>query len=221
VRTKLHINYWFLYPCLLWVIASAIILINFSSKETFQFINTAHSDGMDTLMPFISMLGEGILFGIVLIVLIFRLPRNQRVLYFIWASSSIMFTSVISHILKNWNSTPRPMTLWGSEAWFHHLSSWPDLYQKSFPSAHTSSAFALLFIISVLLPIRYRVYGLHCFLLALMVAWSRLYLAAHVLTDVVTGSFIGVVVPLVALLVINRIGSSSKKLNNVPPDNLA
>lgn len=64
----------------------------------------------------------------------------------------------------------------------------------SFPSGHTTLAFAVAFIISRILPKRYSI---PAFLMAALVAFSRLYLGVHYPTDILGGICIGYVAGLI------------------------
>ena len=71
------------------------------------------------------------------------------------------------------------------------MPQWPVLMKNSFPSGHTTGAFSLMCFLSFMLPARYRPWGIVLFFIALMVAYSRLYLAAHFYEDAYVGSIIG------------------------------
>ncbi len=60
----------------------------------------------------------------------------------------------------------------------------------SFPSSHAANAFALAYVLSA----RWRRAGFLWFALALVVAYSRLYLNRHFLSDVVVGAAIGLTI---------------------------
>jgi membrane-associated phospholipid phosphatase len=60
----------------------------------------------------------------------------------------------------------------------------------SFPSGHTTAAFSLFFCLSFFS--RNNTLQLACFLSALLVAFSRVYLSQHFFEDITVGSFIGV-----------------------------
>lgn len=57
----------------------------------------------------------------------------------------------------------------------------------SFPSGHTVTAFALAYVLAQ----AYPKWSLACYMLAAIVAVSRVYLASHFLSDVVAGAAIG------------------------------
>ena len=74
----------------------------------------------------------------------------------------------------------------------------PDGEQKrsnsSFPSSHAANAFALAWVLGA----RWRRGMPLCFALALLVAFSRMYLNRHFLSDVVVGALIGMALTRVA-----------------------
>ena len=69
--------------------------------------------------------------------------------------------------------------------------SGPRLSEKyhAFPSGHTASSTAFF---AVLLLVRWRI-GLACMLIPLLIAFSRMYVAAHYLSDVVFAALLGFV----------------------------
>ncbi len=58
----------------------------------------------------------------------------------------------------------------------------------SFPSGHAATAFTAAFVLSTLFP-RWRII---LFGAAVLIAFSRLYLAQHYISDVIAGSFLGI-----------------------------
>jgi membrane-associated phospholipid phosphatase len=65
----------------------------------------------------------------------------------------------------------------------------------AFPSSHAANAFAIAFVVAR----RWRRLWPACFALALAVAWSRVYLDRHWLSDVVAGAALGVLLAWLAL----------------------
>lgn len=64
----------------------------------------------------------------------------------------------------------------------------------SFPSAHATWAFAGAVLTCLVNP----VWGAIALVLAVLVAWSRVYVGVHYLSDVVAGAIVGTIVSLVA-----------------------
>jgi membrane-associated phospholipid phosphatase len=63
-------------------------------------------------------------------------------------------------------------------------------HADSFPSGHTTSAFALATTIAIIS--KDKKIGLFCFILAALTGYSRIYLGQHFLEDVGFGSLLGV-----------------------------
>ncbi len=135
-------------------------------------------------------LGEPVAYVVVGLILAFRSLR---------AAASLpvagVVVSLVSVVLKLLFAHDRPFV------WFQKMR--PDdvltlvdgvqVYTgaTSFPSGHTMSAFAL-FTLAALWGSRRAWWQVLCFLLALLVGVSRIYLAQHFLQDVVAGSVPGV-----------------------------
>lgn len=199
------INRWFIYPYLVLLLGSIPFILIYPSEVSFKMINGQFTESMDIFMPYITGLGEGLAVVIMLLIALFIIPRKCRRFYLIWTILSVVLTSLISHLIKNLVNASRPLGLLKDSGWVHHLESWPFLYIKSFPSAHTSSIFVTMLIISTLLRGPYKVYGLHFLLIATMVGWSRIYLAAHFMEDIVVGSMIGVAIGIITLFLLKRL----------------
>ncbi|HYX08538.1 MAG TPA: phosphatase PAP2 family protein, partial [Bacteroidales bacterium] len=84
----------------------------------------------------------------------------------------------------------RPYKIFADTPGLHLVEGVKMYANHSFPSGHTASAFGMFFILSWLVPQRYL--KILFFLLAFLVAYSRMYLSEHFLIDVTVGSVIGV-----------------------------
>lgn len=73
------------------------------------------------------------------------------------------------------------------------------LSDYSFPSGHTCASFASAFVYYRLLP---RKYGVMTMVLAVLIAFSRLYLGVHYPTDVLGGFLIGVLSSILAYQIV-------------------
>jgi undecaprenyl-diphosphatase len=105
------------------------------------------------------------------------------------AALSLALASVLSGLLKGLVDRPRPALTDGAIA-----PAVPTPDSPSFPSGHTTTAFATAVAVSVLHP-RLRVPLL---ILAGVVGLSRAYLGVHFWVDVAAGALLGTLVGLVA-----------------------
>ena len=183
-------NPYFLFPFLLWIVIGGLLLDSLSKEELFFAVNTHNSHFADVAMFYTTWLGEGS-FIIVLLVALFVFPRLRNRQYFIAAVLCNVTPLLIQKGIKAVVSAPRPQLYFKGDPALHCLPEWPKLVLGSFPSGHSEGAFALFCFLSLLLPARYRAFGLLFFILALAVCYSRIYLAAHFFEDVYVGSIIG------------------------------
>ncbi len=196
-------NPWFLLPFVIWVIAGAVLLFSAGDVAIFRFINQHHSPFLDIMMYYSTMLGEGMFIALVLLVLLGKSGlRNWW--YFTAALLSAVLPSLITQLIKRSMDAPRPLKFFGEVDWIHLLPHWPRHMEHSFPSGHTCGAFAFFTFLAILLPPRYRSWGIILFVLAALVAYSRIYLAVHFMRDVYVGSLLGTGFTLLVIALMNR-----------------
>lgn len=140
--------------------------------------NAFHHGPLHTFWRGISQLGDVGWFWIFTAVLLALNPKTRSV--GLAAIAALALSTFISNvILKNAIMRPRPFeALPGLLPLVTHASG------SSFPSGHTTAAFACAFVYWLLLP---KFIGLPAMLLAVLIAFSRLYLGVHYPLDVLGG----------------------------------
>ena len=154
------------------------------------------NDFMTRFWKFITSLGNlGTIWIIISLVLIF-IPKTKKigVMSGIALILSLIFINII---LKNMVASPRPFTEIENLVC---LVSKPREY--SFPSGHASSSFASAVIFLKKLKKRYSI---PLFLLAVMIAFSRLYIGVHYPTDVLCGAIFGTLIGFLAMWIYDKI----------------
>ena len=185
-------NAYFLVPFIAWVIGGGFTLIMFAKRDLFLSINGRSSSFGDVSLYYITMLGQAeIIIPTLFLLLIF--PRFRNWWYITTALLCNLVPFFIQHFIKDWLNWPRPQLVFKNVAPIHFLPDWPVLLHSSFPSGHSQGAFSFFCFLSLVLSTRFRKAGILCFLLALSVGYSRIYLAAHFFEDVYVGSIIGTV----------------------------
>ena len=183
-------NPFFLIPFIIWIVAGGIALLLFNKEELFRFFNANHTAALDSLMYYVTRTGEGVFTAVVLLMLFaFRTLRNWW--YVIAALGCTVLSALLTQAVKSYVNAPRPLNYFKEASWIHTLPDAPRLFNRSFPSGHACGAFALFCLLSLLLTPRYRAYGIVFFIFALLVGYSRMYLAAHFFSDVYVGSILG------------------------------
>lgn len=150
---------------------------------------------MDTVMPLVSALGNSGMIWIIWSILLLLFPKSRKTGM---AMAAGLFLEVLccNVVLKPLIARARPCDV---NTAVQLLISRPADY--SFPSGHTGSSFAAA---SVLYFERHRC-RFAAGILAVLIAFSRLYLYVHYPTDVLAGAVIGCMAGYAAYLILERI----------------
>jgi membrane-associated phospholipid phosphatase len=179
-------NAFFLIPYLIVLLALIPILILYSKPEIHLWINQHNSAFSDLFFKYITFLGDGLFIIVPAIILIFFSLRD-----FVFLLVAYFSTGLFAQLLKRvfFNDVIRPSRYFHDIASLHLVDGVSLLNGRSFPSGHSTSAFALFLCLALLSSNRFV--KLACFILACLVAFSRVYLSQHFLIDVFAGSLIG------------------------------
>lgn len=181
--------HWFLIPAVLFIAGSAVISMLFPREVIHMEMNSWHSPFTDRLFRWWTFLGDGlVLLGLILATLFWRIRVTLVTL------TAYLFSGLMAQIMKRlfFTEMARPSKFFelNGIGYELHLVPGVDLYSwNSFPSGHTTAAFAVFFGLSLFLPsppARFL-----SFLLAAGVAWSRIHLSQHFLMDVSAGAAVG------------------------------
>ncbi|MGN7821654.1 phosphatase PAP2 family protein [Chitinophaga sp. 22536] len=180
-------NAYFFLPFLLWLIVGGVMLATYSQRELFLGINGEHSSFGDVLVTGITYLGDGIMFGIILLLMLL----TQKFRVFFIGLAVFLLAAVVVQVAKHYFNAPRPISYFGDEAAsLVHTVKWVTVHSScSFPSGHSAVAFAMFSFLSVWL--RNKKLGFLFIVLALTAGYSRIYLAQHFFADVYVGSIVG------------------------------
>jgi membrane-associated phospholipid phosphatase len=202
---SISINLWFVIPFLLWVVVGGIMLAQYSSRELFETVNAHHSSGLDVLMRNLTNFGDGTAISLILLILL-AAPKFRNWWYVITAVVCNALPAIFIQIAKGIFNAPRPFEYFKSDpSWIHFNQQWGErLYHHSFPSGHSGGAFSMYCFLALLLPRKYRWVGVLLFCFALVVGYSRLYLAAHFFADVYAGSIIGTLTTIMGFAFMKR-----------------
>ena len=167
----------------------ALSFLAFSQKtdiELLKSINLGRNRNYDPIFRFITDSVSPFNIGVALLILIFGRIQKDRLIsskaYTIFGS--ILLASLISTILKYSIDRPRPFITY---TFIEKVTSGGS---PSFPSGHSTDAFALAAALSLAFPRWYVL--IPSFLWALAIGFSRINLGVHYPSDVLAGALIGV-----------------------------
>ncbi|MGY4539325.1 membrane-associated phospholipid phosphatase [Mucilaginibacter sp. UYNi724] len=204
-KDVLHrIRYLFI-PYIVVLCACLVIKLLFTRSQIFFAVNGIHTDFLDSVEPYITYIGDGV---VVIIISLLLALWNYRVSFLVLTSYAV--TALTAQVLKFSFDMPRPRIYFEDQLdKIHFVKGLYVLAVHSFPSGHTVTAFSAAVVITYLS--KNKTWGLLLFFVAVMVGYSRMYLSQHFFEDVTVGSMVGVFITMAWLSFIDR-----KKFINSP-----
>lgn len=181
---KAFLGIFFIFEVIGWLGVSS-----FTRLDQLLFINGNHSAAADLVFQALTSIAEVVL-PILFLIYLFRFRKEYALPYVYSYAFSTALIQVLKHLV--FADSLRPLAYFASSGVKWHII--PGLLiseYNSMPSGHTGAAFFMFFWIAVLL--RRFSWGLVAGLLAVGVAYSRVYLFQHFPVDTLVGAAIGTV----------------------------
>jgi len=208
-RSFIKQNAVFLSLSLILVLVLGLALLWVPKGELHLLLCDRHTPARDIFYRYYTTLAEWFPYLVCAALLIFgRLGDG------VFASAAMLLSALTTQLFKHIINAPRPLT-WFSE-------NMPDIQLPlvegvkmnlwfSFPSGHTTSFFALAFVVCILITRQPRLprtpsilVQLLLFFAATLGAYSRIYLSQHFTADVFAGVLVGVLISIVCYVVFSR-----------------
>lgn len=159
------------------VVILGLVLWALDFNILFWIQNLIRNDVFDVIIPFYTSLGEDgiiwIAFGLILLI-----PKKYRKTGIMVLAALLVMLVVNNIVLKNLIARPRPCWTYPEMVQLVHN---PSSY--SFPSGHTTSAFAVAFTVFS----QHKKLGKVIIVMAAIMAFTRLYVFVHFPTDIYGG----------------------------------
>ncbi|MBD8917908.1 MAG: phosphatase PAP2 family protein [Clostridium sp.] len=166
-----------------------------------DFLQTIHTPLLDKILAFITSLGNAGIIWIVLAVVLLILPKTRKT-GIIVAAALLMDLILCNLILKNLVARVRPYDVNTAIA---------ILIKKpldfSFPSGHTAASFAAM---TALFLAKMKKAWIAALVLAVLIAFSRLYFYVHYPTDVLGGAVVGILSGIIGYAIVEKIDKRRK-----------
>ena len=191
----------FLLPYIVLLAISLYALFSFEKLELHALMNQWQNSRLDLPFWIITNIGDGVTIAILCVIIAFYRVRFGLILGLISGLDGI-----VVQLLKK-----GPFAHLNRPAYF--LDQMPDLqimeglYMNqnfSFPSGHTSAAFAFYFGLSLMVKNPWLKFA--CFLMASLIGYSRIFLSQHFLMDAVAGSLIGILIAYLVWILFKKTG---------------
>ncbi len=184
----------FIVPFLIWLLVGVFALFQFEKGDLVLFFNENRTAIGNFYFKLASAFAE---WKVILLILAFLLSKkfgNAFILALTWLG-----TGIIAQSLKRVFDLPRPPGYF-TDLKLNFITD-NIHYAHSFPSGHTTTAFALFFVLAMMT--EKKILHLVFFILALSTAFSRVYLLQHFLIDVYFGSILGMIIGYLLFVSIN------------------
>lgn len=161
-----------------------------------DFLQTIHIPLLDKILAFITSLGNAGIIWIVLAVVLLILPKTRKA-GIIVAAALLVDLILCNLILKNLVARVRPYDVNTAIA---------VLIKKpldfSFPSGHTAASFAAM---TALFLAKMKKAWIAALILAVLIAFSRLYFYVHYPTDVLGGIAVGILSGVIGYAIVEKL----------------
>lgn len=187
------------------VVIAGIILLSFDKTAIHLQINAMHSSFADLFFTYWTYVGDGIFVAVAgIIIAIFLFPR-YRWLPLWFGASTLIVSGAAAQLLKRFvfEDALRP-SAYLSEHSLYFVQGVQLHASHSFPSGHTTAAFAFFGFASLFLGRKKPWLQVLFAVCAGLVGYSRMYLSQHFLEDVFAGMILGSLIFLLLVLISKR-----------------
>ncbi|QKZ15661.1 phosphatase PAP2 family protein [Spirosoma sp. KUDC1026] len=177
-----------------------LLQITFTQEQLMQMVNVRNTEVADVFFTYVTYMGDGAFFVIICLIL---LAVNQRI--GVMALASFALSSLTSLFLKSvmFPNSLRPLKFFEHSAFEYHIIKGLDVHSyNSFPSGHTTTAFAVFSLLTFLDTRKSRAW-LFVFL-GVLTGYSRVYLFQHFVEDTYVGSMVGTISSVVVYLALQK-----------------
>ena len=193
-------NLAFFLPYALLLVVVSILQLQHTQESLMQWVNAKNSPSADIFFTYATYLGDGAFFVIACVI---TLIYNRRVGAMAFASFALSSLTSLFLKLVVFPGRLRPLKFFEHSIYQYRLIEGLNIYSyNSFPSGHTTSAFALFSLLAFIDSRRGR--GGLWLLLAALTGYSRVYLFQHFVEDVYVGSLIGTTTSILIYSILRR-----------------
>ncbi len=187
---------------LLFFVAAVALSLGIEQKELHLMAVGYHNYWLDIFFRTITFLGDGYMLYFLLALWLIK-PAWQMLA----ATAGAIIGSLATIGLKYYFYAPRPAKVFEGTGLLPIVEGVRMHHYLSFPSGHSTTAFAIFLSLAFIWPKQ----ALTFFVIALITAYSRVYLSQHFVADIAAGSFVGVLFVILSFWYFERLADRSEK----------
>ena len=194
----------------LWIAYSVVLgtaILVTDKLELHRLMHPYHSPALDLFFSWCTHLGDGLVpTAIALFLLFFKDLRS-----FLMMAVGCTVSALLAQFLKQvvFPDHDRPFMFKALLGDMHWVPGLELHHHFSFPSGHTTAAFSMCFALTVLLGT--RAWGMALAMIAMTLAYSRVYLSQHFSEDILVGAALGTLTSLLVYWWLYRSPVSTKR----------
>ncbi len=189
------------------------LLLFFPNGRSFFIFNGMHHFTIDSLMQYLTHIGDGIFALCVGALLLIFYNVGSGIFAILGVALSGLITSILKYFI--FIEAPRPkLFFWGNKM-IHYVDGVYINIEHSFPSGHSITAFFIFTFLTLLSFGKNAAIQFLFAALAIVAAYSRVYLAQHFVGDITTGAIIGVLLGVFMNIVYNTLKGKSIFRNSI------
>lgn len=184
----------FLITSFIFILIGVLLLATQEKVEIHLAINDRHNSFFDLFFEYWTYFGDGIVAPIAVILLAILSFKKEGISTLILGLATLTLAGALSQSVKRilYDQALRPIEFIGAKDLY--LVPGVDVHHyHSFPSGHTTAAFAFLAFIACVFFAKNKLIQVVLALIAVLVGYSRMYLSQHFLEDAVAGACLGLI----------------------------
>ncbi len=188
------------------------LAINFDLPILDWIANHLYCDFLDVLMPIITCFGDAGIFWIACAAILAVLPKTRKI------GLSMGAALLLGVLICNVTMKPLIARVRPYDFQLEHFQKYIVLlvetpHDFSFPSGHTIASFEA----AVVLLVKNKKLGIPAMVLAVLIAFSRLYLYVHYPTDVLASMVLGTIMAFLGIWLVNKLWALWEKKHKPSP----
>ena len=175
-------------------------MIKYGKGPSHLIVNEWNSPMTDVFFKYVTHLGDGAIFALVILILLF--VKIRWAFYELFAAlMTLIFVFITKQLI--FKGAPRPTSFFDNSETLHLVEGVKMHTMNSFPSGHTITAFAIFIILAMVVKKQYL--KVLFTLTAILAGFSRVYLSQHFLEDIFLGALIGVAIALLSCALVDKL----------------
>lgn len=196
----LKINKAFLLPFCIFLLVLLPVLFVLPKGSIHLYINSLHAPTYDFIFKYLTFLGDGWMPVILSVVFLF-ISIRKSVFFLLSGLLAGIFAQFFKRVV--FPDIVRPIKFFEGINELYLVEGVKIHGSYSFPSGHSATIFALCLCFAIMT--KNNLLKVLLFLLAVIVAFSRVYLSQHFLNDIVAGSILGCIATVLIYFLMARI----------------